>query len=87
MLHLYVLSFLVSYDQIISLQKLIENKEALDPYPYLNEGQQVRIIRGALTGIEGILVKKLDKHLLVLSVDVLQQGVSLKISASEVEKV
>jgi transcription antitermination factor NusG len=74
-------------DQIIFLQKLVENKEALDPYPYLNEGQQVRITRGALTGIEGILVKKLDKHLLVLSVDVLQQGVALKISASEVEKV
>ena len=73
-------------DQIISLQKLIENKEALDPYPYLNEGQQVRILRGALAGVEGILVKKLDKHLLVLSVDVLQQGVALKISASDVEK-
>ncbi len=74
-------------EQIISLKKLIENKEALDPYPYLNEGEQVRITRGSLTGVEGILVKKLDKHLLVLSVDVLQQGVALKISASEVEKV
>ena len=74
-------------EQIISLKKLIENKEALDPYPYLNEGQQVRIIKGSLTGVEGILVKKLDKHLLVLSVDVLQQGVALTISASEVEKV
>jgi len=74
-------------DQIISLQKLIANKEELDPYPYLNEGQQVRITKGALAGVEGILVKKLDKHLLVLSVDVLQQGVALKISASEVETV
>ena len=74
-------------DQILSLQKLVENKEELDPYPYLNEGQQVRITKGALAGVEGILVKKIDKHLLVLSVDVLQQGVALKISASEVEKV
>jgi transcription antitermination factor NusG len=74
-------------DQILSLQKLVENKEELDPYPYLNEGQQVRITKGALAGVEGILVKKLDKHLLVLSVDVLQQGVALKISASEVETV
>ncbi len=74
-------------DQITYLQKLIENKEELDPYPYLNEGQQVRITKGALAGVEGILVKKLDKHLLVLSVDVLQQGVALQISASEVEKV
>jgi transcription antitermination factor NusG len=74
-------------DQIIALQKLVENKEALDPYPYLSEGQMVQITKGPLSGIEGILVKKLDKHLLVLSVDVLKQGVALTINASEVEKI
>jgi transcription antitermination factor NusG len=74
-------------DQIDALKKLVENKEALDPYPYLNEGQRVRIQKGPLYGIEGILVQKLDKHILVLSVDVLQQGVALTISASDVEKI
>jgi transcription antitermination factor NusG len=74
-------------EQILSLQRLIENKAALDPYPYLNEGQKVRIIKGPLSGVEGILVEKLDKHLLVLSVDVLQHGVALTISASDVEKI
>ena len=74
-------------EQIISLQKLIENKEALDHYPYLNEGQRVRITRGPLSGVEGILVEKLDKHILVLSVDVLRQGVALTINSSDVEKI
>ena len=74
-------------EQIVSLQKLIENKEALDHYPYLNEGQRVRIIKGPLSGVEGILVEKLDRHLLVLSVDVLRQGVALTINASDVEKI
>jgi len=74
-------------EQIISLQKLVENREALDPYPYLNEGEKVRISSGPLSGIEGMLVKKLDKHVLVLSVDVLQQGVALTINASDVEKI
>jgi len=73
--------------QIISLKKLVENKEELDPYPYLSEGNRVRIKRGPLAGVEGILVEKLDKHLLVLSVDVLRQGVALKINASDVEKI
>ena len=49
-------------EQITSLQKLVENKEALDPYPYLNEGQMVRIVKGPLSGIEGILLKKQDKR-------------------------
>ncbi|RJQ15020.1 MAG: UpxY family transcription antiterminator [Nitrospiraceae bacterium] len=74
-------------EQIVSLQRLMENKELLDPYPYLNEGQRVRIVKGPLSGVEGILVEKLDKHILVLSVDVLRQGVALTINASDVEKI
>jgi transcription antitermination factor NusG len=74
-------------DQINSLKRLIENKEALDPYPYIEEGQRVRIRVGPLSGVEGILVEKLDKHVLVLSVDVLRQGVALTIDASDVEKI
>jgi len=74
-------------EQIISLKKLVENKKELDPYPYLNKGQRVRIKRGPLTGVEGILVEKLGKHMLVLSVDVLRQGVALTIDAADVEKI
>lgn len=74
-------------EQINFLKKLVTNKEELDPYPYLNEGNRVRIKKGPLYGVEGILVEKLDKHLFVLSVDVLKQGVALTINASDVEKV
>jgi transcription antitermination factor NusG len=74
-------------EQINTLQTLVENSEALDPYPFLTEGQNVRIIKGPMAGIEGILVEKLDKHFLVLSVDVLKQGVALTINAAEVEKI
>ncbi|TAL25371.1 MAG: UpxY family transcription antiterminator [Nitrospirae bacterium] len=77
----------VPEDQVTFLKRLVENKEALDPYPYLKEGQIVRIKRGALTGVEGILVERTGQHILVLSVDILRQGVSLKIDASEVELV
>ncbi|MBI5026299.1 MAG: hypothetical protein HZC12_06150 [Nitrospirae bacterium] len=74
-------------EQIISLKRLLESKEALDPYPYLKEGQRVRIKNGPLAGVEGILVEKLGQHMLVLSVDILRQGVAVKIEASNVETV
>jgi transcription antitermination factor NusG len=74
-------------DQIEALRKLVENRQELDPYPYLNEGQRVRIRKGPLAGVEGILVEKLEKHLLVLSVDVLRQGVAVTITASDVERI
>ena len=72
-------------EQIISLKRVVESKELLDPYPYLKEGQRVRIKRGSLAGLEGILVEKTGAHSLVISVDILRQGVSLKVDASEVE--
>lgn len=77
----------VPEDQIVYLKRLVESKESLDPYPYLKKGQRVRIKRGALAGVEGILVERTGHHILVLSVDILRQGVSLKIDALQVEPV
>ena len=77
----------VPEEQIISLKRLVESKEELDPYPYLKEGQRVRVRSGPLTGVEGIFEQKKERHMLVLSVDILRQGVSVKIDASEIEPV
>lgn len=77
----------VPEEQINSLKKLVENKLDLDLYPYLTEGQRVRIKSGPLDGIEGILVEKIGQHMLVLSVDILQRGAALTISITDVEKV
>ncbi|MBI4686190.1 MAG: UpxY family transcription antiterminator [Nitrospirae bacterium] len=74
-------------EQIMSLKRLVESKETLDPYPYLKEGQAVRIRRGALSGVEGILIEKLGQHMFVLSVDILRQGVAVKVDASDVDKI
>jgi transcription elongation factor/antiterminator RfaH len=73
--------------QIESLKKLVDSKIPLEPYPYLKEGQRVRIKSGSLAGVEGILEKRKGQHMLVLSVDILRQGASLKIEAFDVEPV
>lgn len=72
-------------EQILSLKKLVESKEALDPYPYLKEGNRVKIRSGPLAGVDGILVERKGMHHLVLSVDILRQGVSVQVEASSVE--
>jgi len=75
----------VPEEQIIPLKKAIENKKEIDPYPYLKEGQKVRIKRGALQGVTGILKRKEKNHYLIINIDILQRAVSVKIEASEVE--
>jgi transcription antitermination factor NusG len=74
-------------EQVLSLKKVVEAKVPLDPYPYLKEGQRVRITSGPLAGVEGLLLEKAEKHTLFLSVDILQQGVTLTIGASDVEPI
>jgi transcription termination/antitermination protein NusG len=74
-------------EQILSLQKVIESKVELDPYPYLQEGHWVRITKGPLAGVEGILVEKAGRHKLILSVDILCQSASVTVEAADVERI
>jgi len=55
------------------------------PYPYLREGQRMRIQDGPLAGIEGIFVKgKPQKGLLVLSVELLKRSLAIEIDCTHV---
>jgi len=75
----------VPEDQIISIQRLMESGLRYDPYPYLREGMQVRVVRGPLKGVEGILIDKRKRHLLVLSVDMIQQSAALQVDISDTD--
>ena len=71
---------------IEALRALSESNLQAHPHPYLKEGQRVRIVRGALAEVEGILVRSdPEKGLLVLSVDLLQRSVAVQIDSTSVE--
>jgi len=74
--------------QIESIKKLLDGKAAVSPFPYLKEGQLVRIVDGPLRGCEGFLVKiKEQKEKLVISIDLLQRSVSVEIESASIEPV
>lgn len=72
-------------EQVLSLKQAVDLHLPLDPYPYLREGTRVRITRGPLNGVEGILVQKTERHYLVLSIDILQRSTAVTIEATDVE--
>jgi transcription termination/antitermination protein NusG len=74
-------------EQILSIQKLVESGLAYDPYPYLKEGTFVKVVRGPLQGVEGILLEKRKRHMLVLSVDLIQQSAALQVDISDTDVV
>ena len=50
-----------------------------EPCPYLREGQRIRVVRGSLDGVEGILLKKKNQLRMVISVSMLQRSISVEI--------
>ena len=71
--------------EIEAIRRTLDAKFAVEPHPYLNCGDRVRVIRGALEGLEGILVRKKNILRLVLSVEMLAKSVCLEIDATDVQ--
>jgi len=75
-------------EELASIKRAEESHEPLLPYPYLKVGSRVRITRGTLTNAKGILVRtELAKGLLVISVDLLQRSVAVKVNCADVAPV
>lgn len=77
----------VPEEQIAAIYKMVHSQLAIDEHPYLKEGQKVKIIDGPLAGVQGILVSKNKEHHVVVSIDILQKGVSVKVDIHAVEPV
>ena len=73
--------------QIEDLQTLLAKKVPCALYPFLREGQRVRIRGGCLDGIEGILVVCDSDRSLVLSVDRISRSVVIRITGYDVEAI
>ena len=71
--------------EIEAIRLAVESGATLEPHPFLKCGERVRVTRGTLEGVEGILVRKKSLYRLVLSVEMLAQSVALEIDASDVE--
>lgn len=77
----------VPQEQIQYLHAVVESRLALEEHPFLKEGQKVRILRGPLCGVSGILVRKDGAEKLVVCIDLIQKGVSVRINKFDVEPV
>jgi transcriptional antiterminator NusG len=69
--------------EVEAVRRLVESRVAPAPHPYLREGRRVRIGRGPLAGVEGILVEiKPDKCLLVISIELFQRSVAVEVDCA-----
>lgn len=73
--------------EIDAIRRAVEGRYRVEPHPFLKCGERVRVVRGALEGVQGILLRKKNWHRLVLSVQMLAQSVAVEIDSSDVEPV
>lgn len=70
--------------ELEAIQKVVSAGLPLEPCPYLEVGQRIRIEEGALSGIEGILTGFKGARRLVVSVSLLRRSVALEIDREAV---
>jgi len=75
---------LIPETEIDAIRKTLEGPFRVEPHPFLKCGERVRVIRGTLEGVEGILVRKKNQTRLVLSVAMVAQSVAVEIDAADV---
>jgi transcription antitermination factor NusG len=76
---------IIPSDEIEAIQIAVNSPSRIEPHPFLRCGEKVRVTRGSLEGVVGVLIRKKSLCRLVLSVEMLAQSVSVEIDASDVE--
>jgi transcription antitermination factor NusG len=74
-------------NQIAAIQRLLSEKAAVQVENTWQPGQHVRIIRGPLQGLEGILQQTKGKSRLVIAIDGIKQAVSVEVDGDVLEVV
>lgn len=77
----------IPHEQIEAIQTLLTNKLPFKAHPFLKVGQRVRIKSGALAGVEGVLVGRSGERMLIISVDVIQRSMAVRIEGYDVEAI
>lgn len=73
--------------EIEAVRKLAASRYSYQPHPFLNTGERVRVIKGLLYGLEGILTRVKNQGRVVLSVELLRQSAAVEVDLDTLERV
>jgi len=74
-------------DEIDSLRRCSLRGQSMMPHPFLTVGRRVRVLRGPLADLEGILIRRKGKSRLILSVQLIARSVAVEVDGSDVVSV
>jgi transcription antitermination factor NusG len=71
--------------EIEAIRAVAECEVNVRPYRHLTVGSKGRVVKGALAGIEGIVITHKNHRRLVLSLDLIQSSIAIDVDRCEVE--
>jgi transcription antitermination factor NusG len=72
-------------EEIESLRTAMREKIPCLAHPFIKTGKRVRILGGCLDGVEGILERQGEDQTLIVSVELLQRSVSIRVDGYDIE--
>jgi transcriptional antiterminator NusG len=74
--------------KIIAIQRLLDKKVEVFTLQYPKAGEPARILDGPFAGIEGTVIKSdFEKELFVISIELLQRSVAIKLEGFQISKI
>ncbi|MBW2596733.1 MAG: UpxY family transcription antiterminator [Deltaproteobacteria bacterium] len=74
--------------QIDAIKRLLASDVEIQSYIYPKEGERAKITDGPFKDIEGVVIKAdYRKHIFVVSIDLLQRSVAIKLEGFQIEKI
>lgn len=78
----------ISESEIAAIRAVMNSKFPVRPWPYLKPGDQVRVERGPLRGVQGTLLREdQDRLQLVIRIDMLQRSLAVEVESDMVTPV
>jgi len=71
-------------DEMAAIQAVMREKIPVEPHPFVQVGEKVRICGGSLDGLEGLLIGVDGKENLVMSIDLIERSVAIRVSGFKV---
>jgi transcription antitermination factor NusG len=74
-------------EQIESVRTALSQPTPCRSHPFLKVGQRVRVCGGAMDGVEGVFLSENGDQSLVISVDVIQRSLAIRIDGYDVKPI
>ena len=72
-------------EQIEALQERLSAAVRIEPHPYLRVGRKVRVRRGPMQGLEGIILRRKDSCRVIFSIDLIMRSVAVEVDEADLE--